>query len=272
MWVYRVWDGLWATLPVVLVVLAFRPVSARAVCQFTDRYGLPVTPETKPVVIRSIRRGRTGRLVMAAIGLSLHPVLYAIGLKIPSQVAFYGLAGYLLGAFVTSLVVESPGVEPRQASLVPRRPSDYLPRTALIAPVSAVAVAALAVLAYEVEPRQAVPSGSASLGGLALAAVATAAMFIAVRVVVARSQPLTTPGLVAVNDAVRTQAVHTLAAAGISLALLGTTACLFEMGVGASSGWLHVTGQIAGSCTLAGAVVAWTFSGAAWRVPRTMLR
>jgi uncharacterized protein (DUF697 family) len=93
MWLYRVVDGLWAALPVLLAVLAVRPVSVRELGKFTNRYGLELTPETAAAVTRSIRRGRTGRLASAALGLSLFPVLYELGVTIPNQSAFYGFVG-----------------------------------------------------------------------------------------------------------------------------------------------------------------------------------
>jgi hypothetical protein len=272
MWLFRVVDGLWAVLPVLLAVLAIRQVSARELGRFTTRYGLDFTPETVLAVTRSIRRGRTGRLACAALGLSLYPVLYELGLTIPNQSAVYGFMGYLLGAFVTSLVPGLPRAEIRQASLQPRRASDYLPRAALITPALAVAVSTLAVLIFDFEPRRAFADFSGTPDGLGLTTVAVIATFIAVRVVVARPQPLTTPGLVAIDDAVRTQAVHTLAGAGIAVALLGTSACLLEMGGYASPEWLHIAGITAGIGALAGTVAAWTFRGSPWRVQRTMLR
>ena len=264
--------GLWAVFPVVLAVMALRPVSARELTRFTNRYGLELEPETKTAVSRSVRRGRTGRLVGAALGLSLYPVLTAFGVGIPSQSLIYGLVGYLIGAFVTSLAPTSLEDEVRHASLVPRRPSDYLPRTALVTPAVAVVVGTVALIAFLTEPRRTVVNFQGSPGGLAIAAIATAATFLAIRIVVARPQPLTSPAMVAVDDAVRTQAIHTLAGSGIAVALLGTGACLWEMGGYAAPGWLHVTGILAGVCAFFGALYAWAFRSAPWRVERTMLQ
>jgi hypothetical protein len=272
MWLYRVVNGLWAVLPVLFAVLAIRPVSAGELGKFTARYGLDVTPETVGAVTRSIRRGRAGRLAGAALGLSVYPVLYELGLTIPNQSAFYGFVGYLLGAFVTALVPGLPPADTRRASLLPRRASDYLPRAALVTPALAVGLSTLAVLIYDFEPRRAFADFSGTPDGLGLTAVAVIATFVAVRVVVVRPQPMTTPGLVAIDDAVRAQAVHTLAGAGIAVALLGTSACLFEMGGYASPEWLHLTGIIAAFGALVGTVAAWTFRGSPWRVERTMLR
>jgi hypothetical protein len=189
---------------------------------------------------------------------------------IPNQSLFYGLTGYLIGAFATAAIPRSPGAENRTASLVPRRPSDYLPRAALIIALMAVGVGLIADLIYEIEPHRLFPDYSGSLAGLPVAAVTVVATLIAVRAVVARPQPLSTPRLVAVDDAVRSQAVHTLAGVGISLALFGTASCLFEMGGYASPEWLHVTGIVAGFCALAGGFYALTLRGASWRVQRSM--
>jgi hypothetical protein len=264
--------GLWAVFPVVLAVLALRPVSARELTRFTKRYGLELEPETSAAVAGSVRRGRAGRLVGAALGLSLFPVLSAFGVGIPSQSVIYGLIGYLLGAFVTSLVPTSLGVEIRRASLVPRRPGDYIPRLALITPTLAVVISTVAVIVFVIEPRRTVVNFYGTPAGLAAAAIAAVATFIAIRIVVARPQPVTTPGLVAVDDALRAQAIHTLAGSGIAVALFGTGSCLWEMGGYAAPGWLHVTGIVAGACALVGALYAWGFRSAPWRVERTMLR
>jgi hypothetical protein len=132
-----------------------------------------------------------------------------------------------------------------------------------------VAVSATADAVYQFEPHRSLPSFSGSPYGVALSATAVAATFVAIRILVTRSQPLTTPGLVAVDDALRTQAIHTLAAAGISIAFLGCSSSLLEMGGYASFEWLHVAGGIAGLCALIGAVLGWRFRTAAWHVPRT---
>jgi len=272
MWAYRVVDGLWAVFPVVLALLAVRPVSSRELRTFSARYGVELTSETKPAMNRYIRRGRTTRLAGAALGLSLHSVLYAVGLSIPNDDAFYGFVGYLLGVFVIALLPESEGNEPRRASLVPRRLSDYLPRAALISLPTAVGVSALATVVYEIEPRRVLPGFTGSNAGLVLAAIAAAGTLMSIRFVVARSQPITTRGLDAVDDAMRAQAVHTLAGTGIAIALLGTSSCLFEMGGYASPTWLHVTGGVAGLCAILGALLAWIFTGAEWQVRRTALK
>jgi hypothetical protein len=265
--------SLWAIVPFVIALLAIRPVSERELSTFAGRYGLAINPETLPAITRSVQHNRTGRLAGAALGLSLYPVLSAVGVGIPDLSVAYGFVGYLLGAFVTAVVSDSPyHHQQRRASLVPRRPSDYLPRGALVMPAVAIVVSALAVIIYVLEPRRTAISFSGSLDGIFAAIAAGGATLVAIRVVVARPQPLTTPALAAVDDAKRTQALHTLAGAGIAIGLVGAAACLFQMGGYAAPGWLHATGAIFGVCALGGAVSAWMFRGRAWRVQRTMLR
>ena len=75
---------------------------------FAGRYGLAINPETLPAMTRCVQRNRTGRLAGAALGLSFYPVLYAVGVSIPDASVAYGFVGYLLGAFVTAVVSDSP--------------------------------------------------------------------------------------------------------------------------------------------------------------------
>lgn len=273
MWGYRIIDGLWGALPVVLAVLAVRPVSPGELNKFARRYGIVVTPGTHSAMKWYIRVGRAGRLAGAAIGLSVHPVLYALGVSVPNQSLFFGVIGYLLGAFVTALFPRTRRAQPRQASLAQRRLTDYFPRVGLIALGAAVAVAGLAVAIYELEPRRALPSFSgSSTGGLVLVTIVAIVTVVAIRSVVARSQPITSWELVAIDDAMRAQAVHTVGGAGLAIALFGAASCLLEMGGYASPTWLQVVGGVAGVAALVGACAAWGLIGAAWRVQRSVAR
>jgi hypothetical protein len=262
---------LWDAFPILLAILAVRPVSPSELTRYSRRFGLEVNAETRASIVRSIRRGRTSRLAGAAIGLSAHSVLYAFGVGIPNEGAVYGILGYLLGAFAAALV-PGPRIGVRRASLVPRRPSDYLPRIALYAPGVAVAISAAADLAYYVEPRRAFPNPSGSTGGVVLSAVAAVATLVAVRIVVSRSQPAISQEMIAVDDAMRTQAVHTLAGTGIAIAFIGTASCLFEMGGSASVEWLRYLGVICGICALAMIPAGWGFRRADWQVARSTLQ
>jgi hypothetical protein len=273
MWVYRILLTLWGALPIALACWALRPVSQREMATFAVRYGIDVTAETLPVMRREIRSSRVGRLAGAAIGLSIHPVLYVIGLEIPNDSAYYGVIGYLLGAFLVALLPRNVGIGVRRASLAPRRLQDYLPAGALVAPAFAVGLSALSVVVYHVEPGR-VPFGSSdgTTVALGISVVAALATLTAIRFVVSRAQPVATQELVAVDDAMRTHAVHIFGGAGTAIAYLGAAACLFAMGLHAAPTWLYVTGQVAAVAALAGALGAWAFIGTPWRVPRSSLR
>jgi hypothetical protein len=273
MWLERMPNTLWAAFPVVLAVLAVRPVSRRQVRRFVDRYGVAASSGAPAALSGLILRNRASRLIGAAIGCSLPSLAFAIGIAIPNagEGILYGVSGYLIGAFVAALLPTQPATRQRRASLVPRRSGDYLPRLALITPAVAIAVSVAASIVYLVEPRRAIPTffgAETPIGGLVLAVVAGAATVIAVRIVVARPQPLNTPELAAVDDAVRTQALHTLTGAGLAVALTGTGSCLFDMGGFATNPWFHSAGWVGGGAALVGALIAWLFRSAPWRVSR----
>jgi hypothetical protein len=82
---------LWAVVPVLLALFAIRPVSTREIFRFVDRYGVKVNKETLPIITRSIRRNRTAKLAGAAVGFSLHNVLFGLGLNIPNDGLTYAV-------------------------------------------------------------------------------------------------------------------------------------------------------------------------------------
>ena len=113
-------------------------------------------------------------------------------------------------------------------------------------------------------------SFSGSAAALPATALIAAATYIAIRIVIARSQPVTNPRLVEIDDALRTQAVHTIAGAGIGMAFLGVASCMFEMAGYSSFEWLRITGVVLAILALVGAAAGWTICTASWRVRRTV--
>jgi hypothetical protein len=264
----QVVDTLWGVVPVLFALSAIRPVSSRELFRFHELYGVEITHEILPTVTRSIRITRTAKLAGAGVGFSLYNVLFGLGISIRNVGIVYAVVGYLLGAFATALIPLNTGAGLRKASLVPRVATDYLPRGLLIAPVVTVAVSAIAVVVYEFEPRPVVVNFSGSIGGLPVAAVAVAATYIAIRIVISRPQPISSPNLTEIDDALRTQAVHTIAGAGLAIAFLGMSSCMFAMGGYSSIEWLRITGVVLGIAALAGTVGAWGFRRSEWRVRR----
>jgi len=255
---------------VLIALFAIRPVSTREISVFSALYGVEVTDEILPKVTTSIRRSRTAKLAGLAVGLSIYNVLFALGVTIPNQGAIYAVAGYLVGAFVTALIPLNAGAGVRKASLVPRVPLDYLPRFALIAPVLTLGVSAIAILIYELEPHPTLVSFSGSVAGLPVSAIAVAATYIAIRVLVSRPQPITSPGLTELDDAVRTQALHTICGSGLAIAFLGLSTCLFEMAGYSTVEWVRMTGIALAVLALGGMAGAWAFRRSEWRVHRAV--
>ena len=99
---------LWDAIPILLAIMALRPVSASELMRYSRRFGLEVNLDTHASIVRSIRRSRTSRLAGAAIGWSAHAVLYVFGVGIPNEGVVYAVLGYLLGAFVAALIPGSP--------------------------------------------------------------------------------------------------------------------------------------------------------------------
>jgi hypothetical protein len=270
MWAHRLGNTAWAALPLLLVVLAVRPASAGEVGVFVDRFSVRLTHESGPLLLRLIVRNRASRFIGAALGLSLVPLSNLLGLTVPNQSLIFGALGYLIGAFASALVPIQPATRKREALLVPRGPGDYLPRPARLGPLVAVVVAIAASIILVVEPRTTHPPFTSSSLGLPIAVVAAAATLIAVRVIVSRPQPHGAPDLVALDDSLRSQALHTLVGAGVALALGGTADCLVNMGGYATNSWLHTVGWVGGILALGGALGAWLFCTARWRVSRSL--
>jgi hypothetical protein len=132
--------------------------------------------------------------------------------------------GYLVGAPLAEVTLARP-LDPvrRSASLVPRELSDYLPRRILLAQraiglVVLLGVAAIAVVPYSAGTTK--PDALGLLAGGALFAAFAAALEVLERWLVRRSQPFSTPALVAADDAIRAQSVHSVAGAGLALLLV----------------------------------------------------
>ena len=265
---HTVLNTAWAALPLLLAALALRPVTERSLQRFTDRHEVARTGEADAFLRRLLFRWRAMRLAGAAIGLSVPSLAFATGLHVSSALSL-GVAGYLTGAFVASVLPSRPRTRTRSASLLPRRAADYLPRSSLLGPWVAVAVSAGATLVYVLEPRTG-NSGAAGLTSvLVVTVVAALASALAVRIVVRRPQPVGSADELAVDDALRAEALHTLTAAGFAIGLLGTAGSLFVMGGYASNHLVRAAGVVAGFTAFAGAIVAWFFRIGYWTVSRT---
>jgi hypothetical protein len=215
--------------------------------------GVELTPETRPVVARYLRRARVLRICGALAGVLLptlveliwHGRLVILGFERNGSSAPYAgpmeaYIGYLLGALAAEVSLARPR-DParRKASLSPRELDGYLPRRLLLAQRALAVLVVLGIVVIGLVPYSssasdpdwsALAAGAAFFGGFAVV------LELVERWIVRRPQPFTSPPLVAADDAIRAQSVHTLAGAGLALLLLalsGVFAVLTASGVDA---------------------------------------
>jgi hypothetical protein len=200
-----------------------------------------LTPENRPIVAGYIRTARVLR-TWGAVGGAFLPSIVELALTGRVQILGFGTdgssapyagpigayVGYLVGALYAEVSLVRP-VDParRSASLFPRELADYLPhrllraqRTLAIAVVLGIIV--LGIVPYD--PRQAAePAWLSLLTGAAMVAAFAAGLEALERWLVRRPQPFTSPSLVAADDAIRAQSVHSLAGSGLALLLIASS-------------------------------------------------
>jgi hypothetical protein len=199
--------------------------------------GLELTPDNRPVVARYLRRARVLRTCGALAGVLLptlvelvwHGRLVLLGFHTDGSGAPYAgpmeaYIGYLLGALCAEISLVRPRDPARRsASLAPRELDGYLPRRLLLAQRALAVVVVLGVFATGLVPYPSAasdPDWSALVTGAAFFGAFAIALEIVERWIVRRPQPFTSASLVAADDAIRAQSVHTLAGSGLALLLL----------------------------------------------------
>jgi hypothetical protein len=200
-------------------------------------HGLELTPETRPVVARYLTGARRMRTV-GAFGGAVLPSLVDLVLNGRVQVLGFGtdgssapfqgpvciLLGYLAGALCAELsLARTADAARRSASVVPRELGDYLPRRLLLAQrglgVLAIAgVVLVGLVPFDSSPA-AEPGWGAVLATAGVLAAFTAGLERLERWLVRRAQPFTSAALVAADDAIRAQSVHSLAGSGLAILL-----------------------------------------------------
>lgn len=266
-------------LPLAIVAYALRRAYSEVddgfVRQWARAHGLELTPDNRPMVVWYLCTARVLRTWGVLGGLFLPPLVSAAlgGGGSPNPV--WAFVGYLVGAIYAELSLVRP-VAPgrRSASLVPRELADYLPRRLLWAQrglgVLAVAGGIAAV---------AVPYGQRSpwferQDSALFVAVAAGAVVLGVglerlqRWLVRRPQPFVEPSLVAADDAIRSQSVHSVAGSGIAvlLVLCGVAAGALSMSDVQILRWTMWV--VAAFSFLLSLYACLYYGHRAWRVPR----
>jgi hypothetical protein len=223
--------------PVVLT-RAYARVDDELLAEWARTHGVELTPESRPMVARYLRRARVlrtwgvlgGLLLPSLVEFAVSGRVQLLGFGTDGSVAPYagpigGFIGYLIGALCAEVSLARP-MDPkrRSASLVPRNLADYLPSRLLLVQRALGVAAVLGVLALGLVPYDpqsaAEPEWPGLLIGAAVFAAFTAALEALERWLVRRPQPFTSPALVAADDAIRAQSVHSLAGSGLALLLV----------------------------------------------------
>jgi hypothetical protein len=174
-------------------------------------------------LVRSLRWRRWGGVVGLAAGFALTQ-LSSAGVVIVSTTWFFSaVAGYFVGTLAAEFRNDVPiSNKPQQivtALLVARRRRDYLTPEAIITGYGVVAVAIGALIAGQLWPHRA-PRSSVLERALLVAAIVIVVVSVDVwtRRVVRRPLAAAAPDVTAAHHAVRANAVHRLAGAGVAFA------------------------------------------------------
>jgi hypothetical protein len=231
------------TVPLALV-RAYAAVSHERIADWARAHGVELTAENRALVARYLRAGRilrtwgviAGLLLPSAIELAVSGQVRLLGFGTHDAAPYAGpmgaFVGYLVGALFAEVSIARP-VDParRSASLVPRELGQYLPRGLLRAQRALVVVVVLGWPVLGLVPYDRGQAATPEWLTLLSAAGAFAAFGVGLealeRWLVRRPQPYTGPSLVAADDAIRAQSVHSLAGSGLALLLLACSAiCL----------------------------------------------
>ncbi|MEA2686220.1 MAG: hypothetical protein QOE93_1415, partial [Actinomycetota bacterium] len=226
------------TIVVLALQRAHREVDDKFVDVWAQAHALTLTSENRPMVSWYLRTARLLRTWGALGGLFLPPiVLAALGFDAGAVFPIWIFLGYLAGALYAELSLVRPVQGDRTASLVPRDLADYLPRRLLIAQRGlGILIGAGSILAA-IAPygnRTTKGLGLHGAGVLAVGLVGVASSICLERVqrwVVRRPQPFTEPALVAADDAIRAQSVHSLAGSGLAALLVLNTLVAWALAV-----------------------------------------
>jgi hypothetical protein len=270
--------------PVLIVAIvlnrAYTDVDERFVDEWADAHGLALSPKNKAMVHWYLRTARILRAWGVLAGLIL-PALVdaAFGLDAFGQTQpFFAFVGYLVGALYAELaLVRRADGDRRVAALVPREVDDYLPRRLVVAQRAVAAAAVAGTTVLMVVPFEDVTGGSPpSRAGIAVVGLLAAALGVGLerveRWLVQRPQPFSDAELVVADDAIRSQAVHSVAGSGLAmlLLLLGTTFAAFlvaDVQVLQWTMWLPALACLVGSIQ-----VCLYYGHRAWRVRRALPR
>lgn len=259
------------TAAVLVGFFARRASSPKELALWASAHRVTLTEGNRAMATYWVRLLITLRVVGGTVGLLLSWLFSdATGLDLAWTWWVWVILGWVAGTAWAEAALRRPGGAPTAASLTPRRLADYLPLHLRLAPwaVTGLVVVLACGLMWDRsgdagDGASWVAAVAAGIGAIALATVAAWEM----RRVVDRRQPVATPDLVAVDDAVRATVVHHVAG-GVTAALLLVALALIQVLLDPRSLPYGIRGW-APLLLLVGALVAWRWSAhRAWSVRR----
>ncbi len=239
--------------------------------------GVALTPATEPIVANYLRNSRDLRTVTAIGALFIAPAITAgtgIDLGVTGWVWLF--SGYIVGCIWAEIsFARIPATAGRAASLVTRRVADYLPPTMLITEAALPLVAVLlavgvgvldvpAELGFNVASSSTPEAQRAAVVSGGIAAVMMIAVAITQRALARRPQPLTALDAVAIDDAMRSSALHLVGASGlVAVALVISSQLAYlanALTPSNASGWLGIL-SVAGIALAYGMWMTWAKRG-----------
>lgn len=219
--------------PVLVLWRGFRRVDERQLRRWSDRFGPVLDDETRPRIVRALRRGRRLRATGASLGILVASVPAYMNLIDPSRSSDFagpvnGLAwvfGAALGATLAEIAFGQRPLGPQAAALDRRRWQDYVATRpvsrVVVAVVAACAGAVVAVARGTDNPGDAVAVAcTAVLAGLCLA--------VGLRQIVRRPRLSLEAPLRVVDEALRADGAHRLAGATVAMAASSAAVALTE--------------------------------------------
>lgn len=203
-------------------------------------HGVAVTPTNRALVAWWVQLSGTLRVIGAVSGMVLGTLFdRAFAVSTSTGIGFWVwiVLGWVAGGtWAWEVVTRSSDRPAGAASLVPRRPADYVPGPIRWAPVAAaaltVAIAASGRWLGPIEDPQGFPVAGPvarwllAIGAVVLAVAATAM----VSRVVARGQAAADPDVLAADDAIRATTIHLISGgATAAILLLGVQAAEFAL-------------------------------------------
>ncbi|MEU7901215.1 hypothetical protein AB0B45_51400 [Nonomuraea sp. NPDC049152] len=214
--------------PILVLLIGFRPVSGRRVARFATEYDVTLTCGTRPILSAYLARTSRWRAGGGAVGW-LAAGAFTSG---SGYYYFLGVTGYLVGAMAAEFGTSLPMPEgQRRATLVVRRPGDRLTWGARWGTVLIVAALGVHTWIYQVWPKAGhakVPSSQVILD-LAGIVLATAVMWLSCRFIVMRPRPVRAADLGEADDGIRASSLQTISGASLALMCLAALDAMWAM-------------------------------------------